>query len=334
MIRYSSTLTVLILAIVSLLCACCWLLSEKSWEAALTFIGAITAYVLAQRNILIEHFKFGSSHHLARIAEGNDYDASVPSSLLLLTAEKPLPNSDIERVLYGAYSLLFRRLKILAPDRNGGLKPVSERAGNFLKILALSADKDIEFAGEWRAQGTQNPAAASLARILFEIEDFRVKSSGGASHAIPIRTILSSLVLIKGSLNDTPVFLMRWSDAWGGYYWFIGGIQDISDTTAEICALREIREELGLLPTSIQQLSRLTTALDKRISSRQAVLTEYRYSIYGVALEDECKKVSSIIDNEFFVGKSVGGGYPIQQRCRWMMCSPAWCGSVWGSIRD
>ncbi len=300
----------------------CWVMSDpKSWEAYIFFFTTLTGQVAAQATVLRDHFVYGASHGVARTLTASDIKGNeecVARALVALVEKSPTLENDAERFLYGAYGILLRRLKIVEMKDDGRIRPVSERAELFIRMLVASAKANIGFAGEWKAKGTQNPPAEKLGNIIRSIEEFRILASGGFEKAAAIRNASSSLILIKAKRSSAPVFLMRWSDAWGGYFWFVGGIQDSNDSTAEICALRELREEIGLRDTAIQNLTRLTTVRDRRISSRQNVLTDYQYNLFSVAVDESCQSVGPITRAEFVVDKIVGGGHRVGQRCKWM----------------
>ncbi|WP_265947198.1 NUDIX hydrolase [Dechloromonas sp. A34] len=144
---------------------------------------------------------------------------------------------------------------------------------------------------------------------------FRVEESGGTAKAEPVRKATSSLILIKARRGGEPVFLLRWSDAWGGYYWFVGGIQELNESADE-CAVRELNEELSVSTKCIRSMTKLLSVPDRRISSRMRVFTEYFYNVYSVALDDD-GTCSALLIAEPVIQKTIKGGHPYNQRCKW-----------------
>lgn len=300
----------------------CWFGNDMSWEPGLSFLATLGVYVVALKNVLETQFEFGRASGISKIAEDNCSDkalASVSSSLLSLIESEPKHTSNLELVLKGAYGLLFKKLRLLAMQ-NGKLEPVSERAELFLKMLAMSANSNVTILGEWKAEGSQNTMAKDLGEILLKIENFRITECGGIRGTPAVRTVSSSLILLKAKGMNEPVFLMRWSDAWGGYYWFVGGIQEGSDGTPEKCAERELKEELGLLKIHIQHLTCLKTANDKRISSRLCILTEYSYNLFVIAVDESYQEVQALLQSEFDF-PTFKSGHRLSQRCKWLKWS-------------
>jgi 8-oxo-dGTP pyrophosphatase MutT (NUDIX family) len=319
MIRYSTKLIIHIAALAALVGAACWLAKDKSWEPALALLAALSGYSGSLAMVLRDHFEFGTCHQISLIAADTGFDANasfVSSSLRSLTGE-PMLSTDIERVLAGSFGLLFRRLKIIDINENGQLRPVSERAGLFLRILSDSASKNIPLCGDWKAEGTQNDSARHLGEIIEKMEEFRISASGGVLSTSTLREVSSSLVMLKAMKASEPVFLMRWSDAWGGYFWFIGGVQESSDSTAEACAQRELNEELGLVAPAIQHLAKIISVTDRRISVRQHVLSDYEYNLFSVAIDEASPSGAALLRSEFSFPITVKGGYQVSQKCKW-----------------
>jgi 8-oxo-dGTP pyrophosphatase MutT (NUDIX family) len=320
MIRYSNRLVLHIAAAVALLGSASWLASTLSWEPALALLAALGAYSGTLAAVLRDQFRYGQSRQTAKMALSDHYDANcdfVQPSILSLVEKGSGHSDDTERFLAGAYGVLFRRLKIVDIDERGELRPVSERAGLFLRTLAYTAGASVPFCGDWRAEGAQNDEARRLGDILSRIEEYRISASGGISTTAPARDVSSSLVLVKAMKGSEPVFLLRWSGAWGGYFWFVGGIQSPSDTTAAACARRELKEELGLGESVIQNLTQFASVKDRRISGRQHYLTDYTYSLFSVAIDDQSPSGAVLLATDFSVHKTVPGGYQVSQRCKW-----------------
>lgn len=304
---------------ITLVMSACWLASDHSWEPALALFTALCTYVVAMHNLLKSEFERGAAGQMSRLAlSGNDSDLNqaIPTALLSLADSTASPGTGPQHIAAGVLAILFKRLGVLAENGGDIAQPTSERAAAFLRSMADSAENSFSFAGNWTAKGKQNSEAIHLGEILEKIEQHRISQSGGLAKAKPMRSIASSLVLVKSTCAGIPVFLLRWSDAWGGYYWFVGGIQEPGES-AEDCAARELREEIGIDTFAIQSLPQVATAKDRRISGRQQVLTEYTYNLFSVGLDehhDSCKK---LICTQPSIPKTVGGGYSITQKCKW-----------------
>ncbi len=304
---------------VALIGAACWWTSDRAWEPGMTVLAALVTYISTLTILLKDQFKYGESKSLSSLTSmemGSSLEQRIPKVILDLAESRKADSDDTERVLFGFLGLLFKKLKILAVDKHGRLQPASDRAKYFLRIMAYVSERDLEFGGNWRAEGSQHAEAVQLGDVLEKIDNHRVQRSGGVNVAKPIRSISSSLVLIKALKDGEAVFLLRWSDAWGGYYWFVGGIQE-DDESPEDCAKREMREEICIADSSVQSIAPFATVKDRRTSSRQRVLTEYSYTLYSASLDESDPSCASILKSEPVVSKIVGGGHCISQQCRW-----------------
>lgn len=155
---------------------------------------------------------------------------------------------------------------------------------------------------------------AKMRILLKKIEELRI-SYGHATE--PIRFINSSIVLIK-ALDESHMakFLLQHNTAWrGGYYWWIGGIQELKDKNAIDCAIRELNEELGLRQSNIRHLKFEGVATENTISDRIGVLTNYSYNIFTVTLKDT-DKVSQIFKKETSIELPLSG-FLVKRHLKW-----------------
>lgn len=314
-----SNLLLHVASVVTLVISACWLASDHSWEPALAVFTAVCAYVGATHKLLQSELDRGAMRQMSTLALSGtdpDLDRAIPAALLALADSNAAPGTDSQHIVEGVLALLFRRIGLLSATGGTLPRPTSERASSFLRSMADSADRGFSFAGNWAATGKQNVEASRLGEILERIEQHRIDESGGVSKAKAMRTTASSLILVKSSCGGVPVFLMRWSGAWGGYYWFVGGIQE-SGESAEACGKREMREEIGIDAHAIQSLTQIATAKDRRISGRQHALTDYTYNLFSVCLDEGHESCKKLACKQPSITKTVGGGYPINQQCKW-----------------
>ncbi|MGJ8694185.1 MAG: NUDIX domain-containing protein [Thalassotalea sp.] len=198
----------------------------------------------------------------------------------------------------------YERLGLLTVDEDRNLCFKSERSKAFLSSMCLSFSDSSEFIGNWKAEGYTNDEAQSMCNILTKAEQYRISKQG--NDATASRVIRSSLIVIKGRHENEDRYLLQHSNAWGeGYYWFVGGIQEETDQSAEHCAIRELEEELHIPKSAITSLSYLKTVKDKRISSRLGALTEYEYSIYSIVLDCRHESVVAISKDNFAIDSHV-----------------------------
>lgn len=299
----------------------CWYATSKDWEPAAGLIGSVVACIgsfafLAQKLLQRESRK--QIDDLGATGSARDCANSLHPLLASIASGQKVQGPDEARLKASALWCFLRGFGLAQIDKKGDLAPISERAQLFIKSLSLTAKHGFSFAGDWRAEGSQNAAAIQLGEILGRIENYRIQSSGGIQQAESVRTIASSLVIIKAVKGGEAAFLMRWSDAWGGYYWFLGGIQDESDVTPDVCAKREICEELGVPASIIQHLTLMLCVNDKRVSSRLHFLTTYQYNIFAAGIDESNAASSRIMHEEFEVTKAAPGGHTIRQKCKWM----------------
>lgn len=318
MIRYSRQLAFHIAGAATLVASACWFATDSGWEQALALLGGIVAWAASLGRVLTHHFVSGEASQIAKLPSDKSLAKLVGPSLRALAENEPKDTNDMERFLAGAYGLLFRRLRLLEVDERGQLCPVSQRARLFLHALAHTATGNVGFAGDWKAEGTQNESARNLGEILTRTEEFRIKAFGGIAKTPAAREVSSSLVLVKAMWATAPVFLLRWSDAWGGYFWFVGGIQEAADGSPEVCARRELKQELGLAESAVQLLVPVASVKDKRVSARLGVLTDYTYHLFSVAIDDDDTSAANLLTKEFAIEKTVGGGYQVCQKCEWL----------------
>lgn len=293
----------------------CWFATDFSWEPGLALGAAVVSFCLASSALLRHQFKRGEQSCLARLDPkiSAEIVASALDSLVAARSAK----SDIERSMSSAYGLLFYRLKILDKTAKAEFEPLSERAALFIRSLARTVRDGVSFCGDWRALGTGNESADKLGYILRLLEEHRIAASGGLSVVAPLRKVQSSLVLIKAKSENGDLYLLRWSESWGGYYWFVGGLQSGSDANPDECARRELKEKLGLGRAAIQALTRLTSVDARRVSERLHFLTDYHHTLYCVALNDDSPEAKRMLKKAFTVNQSVGSGHQVQIKCKW-----------------
>ncbi|WP_265947197.1 hypothetical protein [Dechloromonas sp. A34] len=158
MIRYSYKLYLYAVSTITLIGSTCWFVSDPSWEPGLASFTALCACIASFVGILNDQFNFGESQRISKISSGKDFElisTEVQSALFSFTDLKSNPKNDVERILIGAYGVLFRRLKLLSITSNGDLKAVSDRAEAFLKSIAFTAKADVQFCGDWKAEGAR-----------------------------------------------------------------------------------------------------------------------------------------------------------------------------------
>lgn len=306
-------------ATLALVGAVSWLVSDGGWEPALAVLAAIGGYIKTLADLIKGEQQHGAAEKLSAIVAETGrsrLEDLVPEALTCLAESRTPPKGDERRILLGVLGILFKKLQILGLNKAGQLQPVSERAASFLRIMADSAEKDIAFGGNWRAEGTQNSVAVRAGDVLERLDLHRIEHTGGMNAAKPIRRIACALALLKASVNDEPALLLRWSDSWGGYYWFVGGIQEDGETP-EACVRRELQEEVGITRDCIQSVTPLVQVHDRRLSARQRVLTEYTYHLFAVSLDEHHLSCAQLLQHEAKFNKIVPGGHRVTQMCRW-----------------
>lgn len=298
--------TVVILAAIG-----AWFGKEGGWEPIIAFLGGLVPYCGTGWALL---------QKIAQLPEPippdfhqDDFATVAAETIenLPLFGEPPKPFDIVtpsgrsrDRQISASVLAFLQKLGFLTIDNNNLVAPVSERALCFLRNMAITLQDDNQFLGDWTSVGTGNPENDKLRRIMSEAEEYRFRKNGDSAPCT--REIRSSIILLKGSFEGTPRYLLQWSNAWGdGYFWFIGGIMEPKDTSIENCAYRELLEELGLERPMIQSLTKLGVVKDKRVSSRVGALTSYDYTVFTATLDSKFQRVKAIHKLEFTDAASV-----------------------------
>ena len=160
-------------------------------------------------------------------------------------------------------------------------RAVSDEAGALLNQLGDALERQQPFVSSWVSDVSEDKEARrDLLRML---ERRRQGYSVSA-----VRSALSVIVLVTVEVDGKPRLLTQWSDSWGpGYYWFIGGVVERSDTSLVEAAQRELWEEVGVSPSDVHSMEEVGRVVDSRVSERIGVMTDYEYVVFHCTLKPD-----------------------------------------------
>lgn len=200
----------------------------------------------------------------------------------ILATDCPVPVSESSGALLPEVTSLFVALGVLEISEKGRPKCVSASAEAFLASLrAHFLDGNDRYFGDWSFTNEQ----PHLAAMLEQWEKYRTGVPDRPHR--PARKARTALALIRADLAGQPRFIMLENPKWNreGAWWFVGGAPKIRDEgDLRNTVIRETCEELALQPSALGPPHSRGIALDRRISKRIGLDSDYFYEAFALQI--------------------------------------------------